>query len=114
MDQPIKMIEATCPNCQTEMEVELPDGLIYQDPNFDVEGWKKLHQLSEEETRYKYLLAELYSLRIDLSGSWRNKKAFKTLTEKIVKVESERNTVENERYELYNKLNPPVGERSTN
>lgn len=113
MNQPIKMIEATCPNCQTEMEVELPDGLVYQDPRFDEEKWAKLNGLTTIVHKNRAIVTELIYIQSELTKHWGSKRAKRLLVERLDKLEKEGNEVDQERYSLYNELNPPVGERST-
>lgn len=106
-------IEATCPNCDMDIIVELPEDVVYPDPEFPEKDWEKLLSLAAGIREHRYFLAELYSFRNEIANSWRNRRAWKLLNGRIKRIDMETQDLETERYHLYNKLNPPVGENST-
>lgn len=111
MSNKLEYLEATCPECGKEMEVEIPEGVYaITVPNYNPEV-EKFNEINISINLNKGIIEELYFISGNLKG-WRNKKARGMVKNRIIGLEELVYKLEPEQYRLYNTINPPIGERS--
>jgi hypothetical protein len=106
----VTYLEATCPNCETEIQVEVPEEVtclvITNDERL------QLGDLERNINSNKTIMDCLYNLKLTLTG-WRNKKARKVIEIRLHESTLLQRDFEKDYWPLYKKLNPDSGEHST-
>lgn len=114
----LPIIEATCEHCGEEMEVEMPSGVMYQNPGY-WDNYQRYEDLSDATRRKSKADVALEMINHvittfddNIKGSFR-KKTRKMLVSIQHEAEHAARTYRDEWYNLYNELYPSVGEKST-
>ena len=111
-------IEATCEACGAEMQVEMPEGVLYKNPDFwnapeEYEEWShKAKQKTKADTALDMINHVIDTFDKNIGGKFR-KRTRKMLIGIQHEAEHAAKTYRDEFYDLNNKLYPPVGENST-
>lgn len=114
----LPMIEATCEECGKEMEVEMPEGVMYKNPEY-WDAIDKYEELSDKamhkakaDTALDMINHVIETFDNNIKGSFR-KKTRKMLIGIQHEAEHAARTYRDEHYLLYNELYPSIGEKST-
>ena len=107
----ITHLEATCPNCGQEMEVELPEGVEIKPYWMATVEFEEFNKLAKERGINRQLIDYLRKIKEGLKG-WRSK-PFRKLVHDNIDLLYFKINVDEERYRyLYDQFNPPIGEHS--
>ena len=113
---PLPFIEATCNVCKNEMQVQVPEGVEYRNPEFDHGTYNRITaikiQMDQEQREIETLIEVIKGVE-NLHLFWGKKKVIKYLEKKLQESNTYLTKMKNEHYlPLYNAINPSIGENS--